>query len=60
MRCPELKSYINECPDKHKAELFRGEAMKFERRKHLRDAQVNVIAKSIRAKTSEINIIKTT
>jgi len=58
---PDFKIHIDECPDKYKAKLFQDEAMKFELRKHLRDAQVNVIAKWIQAKTVEtINTIKTT
>jgi len=32
--------------------------MKFELRKHIRDAQVNVIAQRIQSKTSEIHIFK--
>merc|ERR1712060_314287 len=57
---PDLKSHIDKCPNKYKVMLFQDEAMKFERRKHLRDAQVNVIAQRIHAKTIETNTSKTT
>jgi len=51
----DLKSYIDKCPDKYQSELFQNEAMKFERRKHLRDAQVNEIAQRIRTMTVVTN-----
>jgi len=50
---PDLKSHIDQCPNKYKAELFQDEAMKFERRIHLREAQVKVIAQRIQANTTK-------
>jgi len=44
---PNLKSYIDLCPDKYKVELFQAEAIKFERRRQLQDAQLKVIADRI-------------
>jgi len=58
--CPDFKIQVDECPDKYKTKLFQDEAMKFERRKHLRDAQVNLIAQRIQAKTIETNSLITT
>jgi len=43
----EFNSYMNVCPEKYKKKLFEEEALKFERRKHLQDAQINVIADRI-------------
>jgi len=43
----DLKSYINACPEKYKSELFSNEAIKFERRMHLQDAQMRVITEKI-------------
>jgi len=57
----DFKIHIDECPDEYKAKLFQDEAMKFEHRKHLRDVQVNVIARRIHVETIKtINTIKTT
>merc|ERR1712060_656077 len=50
---PDLKWHIDICPNKYKAMLFQDEAMKFERRKHLRDAQVKVIAQRIQDITTK-------
>jgi len=41
-----FKIYIDACPDKYK-DIFHHEAIKFERRKHLQDAQIRMIAKMI-------------
>jgi len=57
----EFKDYINACPDIYRAHLFQNEAIRFERRQHLQDAQMKIIADRIilhsadpyRHKTSE-------
>merc|ERR1712060_754959 len=43
----DFETYINACPEKYKDKLFEKEALKFERRKHLQEAQVNVIIERI-------------
>jgi len=43
----DFKKYIEACPDKYKVQLFQNEAIKFERRKQLREAQIRVIAERI-------------
>jgi len=43
----EFKDYINACPDKYKAHLFQHEALRFERRQHLQNAQIELIADRI-------------
>jgi len=45
--CSEFNSHMNACPEKYKEKLFEEEALKFERRKHLQDAQINSIADRI-------------
>lgn len=50
---PNLKSYIDLCPDKYKLGLFQDEAIKFERRKQLQDAQIKVIADRIRNEATD-------
>jgi len=42
-----FKSYMNACPEKYKSILFEEEALKFERRKQLQEAQLNIIADRI-------------
>jgi len=43
----EFKDYISTCPDTYKAHLFQNEALRFERRKHLQNAQIKIIADRI-------------
>jgi len=40
--------HINACPEKYKAKLFEGEALKFERRKHLEAVQLKILADRIK------------
>jgi len=42
----DFKFYIDACPDKYK-DIFNNEAIKFERKRHLQDAQIKMIAKMI-------------
>jgi len=42
-----FNSHLEACPKKYKAKLFEKEAIKFERRKHLQEAQMNVLAERI-------------
>jgi len=42
-----FKSYLEACPKKYKAKLFEKEAIRFERRGHLQEAQMDVLAKRI-------------
>jgi len=43
----DFDTYMKACPEKYKTQLFEKEALKFERRKHLQEAQVIVIAERI-------------
>jgi len=43
----EFQTYMNACPEKYRSHLFEKEALIFERRKHLQEAQMNVIAERI-------------
>jgi len=43
----DFQSYLETCPEKYKTKLFNKEALRFERRKHLQEAQINVIAERI-------------
>jgi len=43
----DFQTYMNACPEKYKTQLFEKEALKFERRKQLQEAQVNVIVARI-------------
>jgi len=43
----DFKSHIDACPEKYKGILFKKEALKFERRKHLQEAQINKIVHRI-------------
>jgi len=53
----EFESYMEACPEKYKTRLFEKEALKFQRRKHLQEAQINVIAKRIlQLNNSEVDI----
>jgi len=42
-----FKSYMEACPEKYRTTLFEKEAFKFERRKHLQEAQLNIISERI-------------
>jgi Holliday junction resolvasome RuvABC endonuclease subunit len=43
----DFKIYMDECPDKYKVNVFYREAIKFERRKQLQEAQISVIARKV-------------
>jgi len=43
----DFETYMNACPEKYKTQLFHKEALKFERRKQLQEAQLNVIVERI-------------
>jgi len=43
----DFESYLEACPEKYKTRLFQKEALRFERRKYLQEAQINVIAERI-------------
>jgi len=42
-----FNTYMKKCPAKNKALIFQKEAVVFERRKHLQDAQINIIVDRI-------------
>jgi len=43
----DFKSYMKACPQKYKLKLFEQEALKFERRRQLQEAQMNIITDRI-------------
>merc|ERR1712060_68783 len=43
----DFELYKEACPERYKTRLFEKEALEFERRMHLQEAQINVIAKRI-------------
>jgi len=60
-----FKSYMKKCPAKYQSLFFQKEAVVFERRKHLQDAQINIIVDRIKRsprlviRSPRLNILNT-
>jgi len=52
----DFELYLEACPEKYKTRLFEKEALRFERRKYLQEAQINVVAERIsQARISQVD-----